>query len=204
MLCDIKRAMSICGLFTNVVLAGFCAVGKDFLELWIPTQDTALIYRLVIIALFPAIFEGCIYPAYYIYTLTLKNKFPCLITVLGGMVNIVSMYLLLKYMFMGAYAVLFTTAVVMSFINLVTNPLYMSKCLKIHKISLYPIFLKNIIAFMITTVILIFVSRFLNFSLSWVTLFVKIVILAIIGVTIQLPVVFGKDILCEVIGVENR
>ena len=204
LLCDIKRAMSICGLFTNVVLAGFCAVGKDFLELWIPTQDTALIYRLVIIALFPAIFEGCIYPAYYIYTLTLKNKFPCLITVLGGMVNIVSMYLLLKYMFMGAYAVLFTTAVVMSFINLVTNPLYMSKCLKIHKISLYPIFLKNIIAFMITTVMLIFVSRFLNFSLSWVTLFVKIVILAIIGVTIQLPVVFGKDILCEVIGVENR
>lgn len=190
---DITRAMSICGLFTNVVFAGFCAVGKDFLDLWIPTQDTAFIYRLVIIALLPAISEGCIYPAYYIYTLTLKNKVPCVITILGGVANVTGMYFLLKYTSMGAYAILITTAVVMNFINLVTNPIYMSICLKISKTNFYPTLLKNIVYCAVTTAVLVFVNSIFNFNLSWITLFIKIVILAIIGVAFQIPLVFGKD-----------
>lgn len=190
---DIIKAMSICGLFTNVVLAGFWSVGKDFLDLWISTQDTAFIYKLVIIALLPAISEGCIYPAYYIYTLTLNNKFPCVITILGGIANVAGMYFLLKYTSMGAYAVLFTTAVVMNFINLVTNPLYMSKCLKVSKWYFYPTLFKNIVCCVATTVVLMYVNEFLDFSLTWISLFVKIIILAIIGTVIQLPLVFGKD-----------
>lgn len=193
LLLDITRAMSICGLFTNVVFAGFCAVGKDFLDLWIPTQDTAFIYHLVVIALLPAISEGCIYPAYYIYTLTLKNKVPCVITILGGVANVTGMYFLLKYTSMGAYAILVTTAVVMNFINLVTNPVYMSMCLKIPKMSFYPTLLKNLLCCATTTILLVFVNRVFAFELSWITLFVKIIILGVIGVIFQIPLVFGKD-----------
>lgn len=190
---DITKAMSVCGIFTNVVFAGFCAVGKDFLDLWIPTQDTAFIFQLVVIALLPAISEGCIYPAYYIYTLTLKNKVPCVITILGGLTNVTGMYFLLKYTSMGAYAILITTAVVMNFINLVTNPIYMSMCLKIPKTSFYPTLLKNIICCAITTLILVVVNGLFDLKLSWFALFVKILILAVIGIVCQVPLIFGKS-----------
>ena len=192
---DITTAMSICGLFTNVVFAGFCALGKEFLDLWIPTQDTALIYRLVVIALLPAVSEGCIYPAYYIYTLTLKNKVPCIITILGGMVNVGGMYFLLKYTSTGVYAILITTAVVMNVINLITNPIYMSMCLNIPKRSFYPTLLKNILCCAVTTAILIFVNNLFGFDLSWGSLFLKALIFAVIGAAFQLPMMFGKDAL---------
>lgn len=42
-------------------------------------------------------------PIYYVYTLTLKNKLPCWITIAGGFLNVVSMYVLLKYTQMGVY-----------------------------------------------------------------------------------------------------
>ena len=78
----------------------------------------------------PCISEGCVYPLYYIYTLKVKNKIPCMVTIIGGICNVVAMFLLIKYTNLGVFAIVLTTAVVMNVINLVTNPLYMSHCLK--------------------------------------------------------------------------
>lgn len=191
----LKRAMTICGLFTNVLFAGFCAVGYDFLSLWIPTQDNLLIYRLVIIALLPAITEGCIYPAYYVYTLTLKNKFPCVITIVGGIANVIGMYVLLKFSDIGIYAIPITTAVVMSFINLVTNPLYMCHCLKVKWSTFYPTIFKNIICCLLAVICTQFVVSYLNLALSWFNLFLKILVLVLLGVIIQIPFSFSGIIL---------
>lgn len=174
-----NKAMSVCGMFTNVVFAGFFAVGLDFLKLWIPTQDTAFIYKLVIIALLPSITEGCIYPAYYVYTLTLKNKFPCVVTIIGGLANVAGMYILLKKTSLGAYAVLLTTAVVMNFINLITNPLYMSKCLGVKKNTFYPTLIRNIISCFIVTLILSVISKAILWKLSWINLILKIVFFSV-------------------------
>jgi len=201
---DITMAMTICGLFTNVVFAGFCAVGKDFLDLWIPTQDTAFIYQLIIIGLLPSISEGCIYPAYYIYTLTLKYKLPCFVTIAGGVANVVGMFFLLKFTRLGAYAILITTVVVMNFINLITNPIYISKCLNISRWSLYPTLLKNICSCAVITLVLLLVNKYLHFTFSWVGLFCKILILAVVGVIIQIPLLFGKNTLNIVSSIIKR
>lgn len=152
--------MAISGLCTNVAIAGFFAVGSEFYQLFIPTQDYNMVYQLTVIAMLPAITEGCVYPLYYIYTLTLKNKFPCVVTIIGGVLNVSGMYLLLKYTDMGVYAVLITTAVIMNFINLVTNPLYMCKCLKVKWYTFYPNIGLNILSCGISVVGMIFAENF--------------------------------------------
>ncbi|MDY4479877.1 MAG: hypothetical protein SPE33_07570, partial [[Pasteurella] aerogenes] len=90
------------------------------------------------------VLEGVVGPLYYIYTLKIKNKVPCIITILGGIINIGAMYILLTYTDGGAYIVVGTTAVIMIFINLVTNPLYMCKCMEIKWYTFYPTILKYI------------------------------------------------------------
>lgn len=190
----LKRAMTVCGLFTNIIFAGFCAVGYDFLSLWIPTQDNELIYKLVLIALLPIISEGCMYPAYYIYTLTLKNRFPCVVTIIGGIVNIIGMYALIKFFNMGIYAILVTTAVVMNFINLVTNPLYMCHCLKMKWTTFYPVILRNIVCCLTAVICLQYVAGFFTLSISWINLFIKMPILFMLGVIVQIPFILGGRI----------
>ena len=190
----LKTSMSICGSLINVIFAGFCAVGLEFLSLWIPTQDIRLIYELVIIALIPTVFESCIYPAYYTYTLTLKNKIPCIITIIGGIVNILVKILLLKYTSTGIYAVLITTAVIMTFISLVTNPLYICRCLGVKWTTLYPTIFKNLICCLITVACLQIASGWFTFNVSWIGFIVKACILAVIGTAVQIPFIFGKTI----------
>lgn len=191
---NLKQAMCICGMFTNTIFAGFCAIGVDFLGLWIPTQNIKLIYGLTILAMLPSIAEGCMYPAYYIYTLTLKNKIPCIVTIIGGAVNVGAMYILLKYTKMGAFAVLITTAVVMAVVNLVTNPIYMSKCLKIKSRYIYSTLIKNILACGAATVVLVGINSRMQLSTTWKAFVVKLVMLAFVGIVIQVPILFSKQI----------
>ena len=48
-----------------------------------------------------SVVEGPIYPLYYIYTLTVRNKIPCIITVIGGILNVAGMAILVKYSSLG-------------------------------------------------------------------------------------------------------
>lgn len=86
---ELKYSMKVCGVLTNIVFAGFCTLGVAFYQLWIPTQDIHLVYRLTVLAMLPCITEGCMYPLYYVYTLTVKNKIPCFITIIGGVFTII-------------------------------------------------------------------------------------------------------------------
>ena len=187
-----KEIMRLSGLATNVVFAGFCAVGINFYRIWIPTQNYQFIYILTILALIPSITEGCMQPLYYTYTLTLKNKFPCIVTIIGGLLNVGSMYVLLKHTGMGAYAVLITTAVIMTFINTVTNPIYCSKCLKVPISTFYPTIIRNIISCGITSIVLMGINHFLPFPDGWLFLVIRIIICGIAGILVQAPIMLSN------------
>lgn len=173
---DFKYSMKICGLVTNVVFAGFAALGVMFYKLWIPTQNVELIYRLTMITMLVAIAEGSVYPLYYIYVLTVKNKLPCFVTIAGGVLNVIGMITLIKFTDIGVYAIVLTTAVIMNGINLVFNPLYMCHCLKVPKSTFYPVIFRNIASGLLTTLILWGVSNFIAVNVSWLSFVVSVLI----------------------------
>ena len=181
---NLKSSIVFCGLFSNLSFAGFFGLGITYYKLWIPSQDINLIWVLTVITIFGNIIEGAVYPLYYIYTLTVKNKIPCFITILGGIVNIISMYLLIKYTHIGIYAVVLTTAVIMTLINFVFNPIYMTKCLKISKMTFYPHLLKHIFSCILMT-IMFYLIGIINVNVSWFTFLLKIILCTIVGVIIH-------------------
>jgi O-antigen/teichoic acid export membrane protein len=130
-------------MLANVVFAGFVAFGLTFYKLWIPEQDSQVIYLLTVITFLTSIASGPMQPLYYIYTLTLRQKLPCVITIIGGLLNVAGMFILIKYVGMGVYAVAWTTVAVMFVINFVTNPLYMARCLHVPSGTFYPDILRN-------------------------------------------------------------
>ena len=76
-----KKAMRICGYFSNVAFAGFVALGGLYYKLWLPSEDTKLLHMLTIVTVLGSVTAGVMRPIYYVYTLTLKNKLPCWITI---------------------------------------------------------------------------------------------------------------------------
>lgn len=190
LLTHLKFSMKISGLFSNLAFAGVVAYGLCYYKLWIPNQNCELLYRLTIIAVATSIFEGPMYPLYYIYTLTIKNKVPCVITIIGGILNVLGMFVLIKYTNLDIYAVFLTTAIVMTIINGITNPIYMAHCLKIRCFTFYPDLMKHIVSCVFMTIALKIVGGILN-PTSWISLIGSALLSCAIGTLIHVLVVFG-------------
>lgn len=192
LIAHLKFSMKVSGLISNLAFAIVVAFGVSYYKLWVPNQDIEYLYRLTIIATATSILEGPIYPLYYIYTLTVKNKVPCIITVMGGILNVSGMILLIRYTQLGGYAVFLTTAIIMLSINGITNPLYMCKCLKIKWNSFYDVLGKHILSCMIITVTFMFLrsNLFIN---SWMEFIAASVVCCFIGAIIHFCIMFEYD-----------
>ena len=190
---NLKSSLVFCGLFSNLAFAGFVGLGLSYYKLWIPSQDINLIWILTIITIFGSVIEGAVYPLYYIYTLTVKNKIPCFVTIAGGLINITSMYLLIKYTDLGIYAVVLTTAIIMTIINLVFNPIYMTKCLNIPKFTFYPHLFKHILSCVLMTIVFYGIGLF-NIKLSWITFCIKMLLCILVGIMIH-SLIFNINII---------
>ena len=189
---ELKLAMKVSGMLANVIFAGFAAFGLTFYKLWIPEQDTRVIYVLTVITFLTSIASGPMQPLYYIYTLTLKQKLPCVITIIGGLLNVAGMYVLIKYFGMGVYAVAWTTVAVMFVINFVTNPLYMAHCLHVPAGTFYPDILRNALSCGVLT-LLFRAFAGLTAPGSWLTLILCAGACAAVGAPLHLLIVCSKE-----------
>lgn len=134
---ELRLSMKLSAFFGNTVFAGFFALGLPFYNLWIPSQDISLIYFLTLVVISSEVATAPMNPLYYIYTLAVKNRIPCIITVVGGFVS-VGLMIVFVNMGLGAYAVVLPPAIVIAFINIVTNPIYMAHCLGKKRTVFYP------------------------------------------------------------------
>lgn len=134
---EMAKAIKICGCFANIVVAGFIALGKVYFQLWMPSQDHNALYWLTVVTLFNGLTMSMIQPVYYVYTMTVKNKIPCIVTILSGLLNVVSMFVLLSCTSLGGYAVVGTTTCIMMTLNMTFNVLYAAHCLNVSPGSMY-------------------------------------------------------------------
>ncbi len=177
--------------FSALAFAGFFSLGKLFYQLWIPNQDTELLYALTVVTILAYVTEGPVHPLYYIYTLTVKNKIPCIITLLGGVLNVVGMFVLVRYTSMGIYSIVITTTVITTITSLITNPPYMAHCLKMKWYEFYPALLINIVGTVIMTVVFFLVTRAINPN-GWIGLIMTAIFLCGIGFLIYFIFVFSN------------
>lgn len=171
-----KTNIKLCGLFSNILFAGFFAFGNAFYKLWTPSQNITLLQLLSIITIVGAVIEGAVNPLYYIYTLTLKNRVPCYITILSGIANVLGMIVLIKFYNVGVYGVVLTTAVLSWIVNFLFNPQYSAKCLSLKRTIFYPVLFRHIVSCIIMTFIFWVVSQYIRIE-SWI----QLVFMAIVG-----------------------
>lgn len=195
LLSEFRVAMKLSGMLSNLVFAGFVALGMSFYELWIPGEDIALIYTLTVINNMVTIPGGPMQPLYYIYVLTLKKKLPTLITIGGGFLNVLGMYLLIRYTGLGVYAVVWTTVAVMAVINFITNPLYMAHVLQLPWWTFYPGILRNLVSCAALTLLFKALSL-LYVPHTWFMLVLCALVLAAVGGVLHLLIVCSREDWC--------
>lgn len=138
----LKKQIRFNGFASCLMMSGLCVLGKAYYALWMPGQDTELLFELTMISTIGLFFEGIVHPLFYTYTLTIKNRVPCVMTIISGLLNVISMYVLIKYFTMGLEAVVGTTSVLGIGMYLLFTPLYSAKCLKVSIYTFFPCILQ--------------------------------------------------------------
>lgn len=186
----LKQAIKTTGFFSALLFAGLIVFGRDYYLLWTPNQDINVLYVLTLITVIGSLIDGIVYPLSYVYTLTLKNKVPCFVTILSGLLNVLGMYILIGNTSMGLNAVVLTTSVLTWGTYFVFTPLYTSACLKIKKSTFYPTILRVLLSGIVLLGLAWVVSLIPVYN-SWMTLILRALIVTVIAVPVYCVCVFG-------------
>ena len=189
---ELKLSMNVSSVLSNLSFAGFFSLGLAYYKLWIPEQDINTIFWITIIIVFSCISNGIVFPLNYIYTLTVKTKIPCLFTLTSGLLNVVSMYFLIKYTNLGIYAVVITTAVLVTVLCLVAHLRYMAHVMKLPWYTFYPTALKDLLSCAVLC------GLFKLFSLvylpsSWLSLFLCIIVYGLCGMAVHFLITLSRS-----------
>ena len=195
---DLLLSMKLSGAISNILFAGFFALCPLFYKLWIPDQDLDVLYSLTMLTVACSAFEGPVNPLYYVYTLTTKNRFPCVVTLAGGVFNVVGMVMLIRCTDLGIYSVALTTTVVMGFINLVTNPIYIAHCLGQKPAFFYPTLGRVLLSGIVMCPVFAAIVNALSLD-SWLGFVFSAAVCAAAGCLIHFTIAFSKDEKCAVL-----
>lgn len=197
---NLKFAVTVNGFLSNTMFAFLVVFSLNYYHIWIPAEDTELLRHITTISVLGMMIEGTITPMFYVYVLTLKNKIPSIVTFISGLLNAVSMYVLIKYAGMGLDVVVCTTAVLSWLVYFFFTPSYAAHCLDAPVLAFYPAILRNILS-AAAMVLAFFGLRNLINPASWNELILTGIICVVVGGMIHLTIAFNRDEKKRVLGI---
>lgn len=150
---EVRKSMVIVGSLISIPI-GFLAIYSDcFYTLWVPGQDSQMLYWMTFITLIPMIFGGSVNPVFGIYSATNHLRIPSLVLLGAGLLNVSVIYLLLKTTNLGIWAIIIVSAVQGGLRNALFSPAYGAICLKRKWTTFYPTMFRGIMGMSMVMII---------------------------------------------------
>lgn len=162
-----RRASRYIGIFMILPVAALCVFSREFLSKWLGAGFEEMAPVLILLLL-PAILIHPIRPVMAISKAANKVKLPAIVTILGGVLNLILSIIFIKFTQLGVYGVGLATVVSLVLKNLVFSATYSAHIIGKPWYSFYRGLFESIVLF-IAALILYSISRFVfieynNFS----------------------------------------
>ncbi len=192
---EIKKSMTIVGLLVGLPIGFLLVYSNNFYNLWVPSENNQLLFKLTFVTLLPMIFGGSINPIFGVFTTTNKLRIPSLVLLLTGILNTIVTIILLAKTNLGLWAIAIVGAVQSGLRNLIFTPIYGAKCLNQKWCIFYPTILKGSLGMLIVSLTSLAVKCILPCS-TWIQLFLSFCIVITISFCINFFIVLSpKEIL---------
>jgi O-antigen/teichoic acid export membrane protein len=108
---DLRNSIKFLTVISSIPIAFLISFGLSFYHLWTPTTDYKTVYYLSILVILPLFSGGAIISTNYLYTVANKVKWQALILFFAGLLNVITVFVLLKTTDLGVYAIVGVSAV---------------------------------------------------------------------------------------------
>lgn len=188
-------SIKLMGLFSAIPVAVLIGFGKNFYELWVPSQNAVLLQILTIITCLNLVFALPLEPLYNIFTVKNKIKISSIALIIFSICSISTVFIGLNFIHNEEAKIIYI-ACVGAFYNILRVltflPIYGAKCLDFKKTTFYPAILKNTLSVAILVCIAFGIKVVLNIN-SWIRMIIACMILGILGLVINIFILFNKE-----------
>lgn len=108
---EIKKASKIISIICTIPLAGLMVFGREFFTLWVPTEDPMQLHLLSILLCINLAFATGVQPCGNIFVTVNRIKPQAVIVIISGLINILVVFLMLRYTNLGIYALAGASAI---------------------------------------------------------------------------------------------
>lgn len=189
---EIKNEITVVSVLANIPIGCFFAFGVAFFNLWVPSQDAYQLSILSSLSLVGMLFAGLSQCFVNIFGVVNKLKLNSLVLIGTGVINIIGVYLLLRFTNLGIYSVVAVSSII-SIIRIFgfTIP-YSAKLVNTSWIRFAAYLLKGVGNVFIPLAIGLIINHVLNVR-SWLVLIISIGFTSIIALVIECFIVLNKD-----------
>lgn len=189
---EIKKAMKLSGVFTNIGVAYMIAFGYMFYSVWVPSENIGMIQTLSILTVYGYITTGSTLGLYDVFTITDNLKMNSLVTLIVGILNALIVLILLNTTNIGVLAVAGVSTMTAIIKNVTFVPMYAAKCLSVSKKTFYPTIIRYIFSSMIIIIVCCSIGALFN-TYTWGNLILGAVMCGIIGIILNYLLLFNKS-----------
>lgn len=189
---SIRQSMKIMGIIINTPIVVLIVCGKEFFELWQPTQDADLLQKLFLLTIGCLIFSGGINCLYGVFTVLNKIKANSLAVLIGGAVSVSITFILVKNTDLGIFAVAGVSTIVSIIRNLIFTAPYGACCLGMKWYSFYPDIFKPVLFTIVGSVLGMAVGSRI-YADNWLIWFVKAALIGIVVLLIGIFIMLNNE-----------
>ena len=200
MLRELRSSMKISSVLISIPIMVFCVFGLDFYILWMPTLDAKILIILSILTCCAFVPFSGPQVLYNVYTATNKLAINSITVVIGGILNFIMVFLLIKHTDLGIYAIAGTSSFVSIARNLIVTVPYTAKLLGLKWYEFYKDVIVSIVCCAICLGVSIVIKAIIIPS-GWISMIISVFISCLISCAINMLFVLDKK---EKLMLKNR
>lgn len=203
---ETKMAMKICGFLCAVPIVGVMVFGTSLFKLWVGTlsdSEIAEVQILSILTILPYFIDVYVYPLFTVNIVTVKLKVPVLFNVISGVLNVIIVFILLKFTGLGVYAIATVSSIFMLVKTLVFTPFYSSHILHVNWKTFYWPLIKGIFSNIVTILIFYVIYRLLPTD-TWLSFLITCLFSGVVGYIINFLLYLNKEEQRKIVSMVKR
>lgn len=127
---DVKNSIKFMTVISCIPITFLIGFGLPFYKLWTPSTDVHTVFILSVLVILPNFTGAAINSVNFLYSVANKVKWPALVLLCTGVMNVALIFILLKVTNLGIYVIVLVSAALGLIRNVIFNAPYAAVCIK--------------------------------------------------------------------------
>lgn len=182
---NLRWSMKVSSVMMSIPLGIISIFGSEFYRLWVPSLDAGKLTALSVLTCLAFVLFSGPQVLYNVYTTTNKLKLNSVTVVLGGIINFVAVYFLLRHTNLGIYAIAGTSSVISIIRNLIITVPYTAHLLKLKWYEFYKDVGLSFLCYIVVCLVAL-VVKYVFSGGTWILLAISVILASIVSFLIQI------------------